>query len=653
LAIKQHFLPDSGATKRVALASGRILLVLIAAAAIASGGQGAEPRPTRTATVDISNAQVHELQAAMAQGDVSAAELVDLYLARIAAYDHAGPRLNAVLWLNPAARADAQRMDEERRRRGPRGPLHGIPVILKDNYAVLGMPTSAGSVVLAAAPTLREGHQVRRLRAAGAVILGKGNLHELASDLLSVSAMGGATRSPYDPARNPGGSSGGTAVAVAAGLSAIGMGTDTCGSLRTPAAFNSLVALRPTKGLSGISGIVPVAHSADTAAPITRTVEDLAVTLDATVGYDAGDPATVRVRGRKTTGFASALKAASLNGRRFGTLKQLYDPAAGADPEIVKVTEIAIADLKRAGAEVVEVRITDFDALVRGSHTTRYEFRRDFLDYLKIYSELNQFLLTQALERGAYHELAIEGWTLLNAKPPPLDGKYQAVLRGRSAFRDVVTRLMDEQQLDALVYPTMSVKPAPVGQGQTGSNCALSARTGLPALTVPAGFTDDLLPVGLELLGRAYDDRRLVSWGYAFEQATRRRRPPAITPALVDGVPPPPVAMRARASLGEGTGEVTGVFVLDPVGNNLSYEFSFTGIDPQKIYAVTLHASRSDGIAPVVAHLGRPDGARLPSGSLQLAPRDRAALDAGGVRFALYSRDAPTGAFSTPLTPGR
>lgn len=574
-------------------------------------------------------------------------DLVEAYEARIAAYDRTGPALNAVLWLNPSARGEAALLDEERRRQGPRGPLHGIPVILKDNYAVMGMPTSAGSVVLVSGRTSHEGHQVQRLRAAGAVILGKGNLHELASDTFTVSALGGATLSPYDPARNPGGSSGGTAVAIAAGFATIGMGTDTCGSLRAPAAYNSLVALRPSKGLSGISGIVPVAHSADVAAPITRTVEDLAITLDATVGYDAEDPATLAVRSEGPARFVAGLGAATLSGVRFGAMTQLYDAEEGADPEVVAVMDAAIADLERQGAEVVEVQLPDFDSMVRASRITQYEFRRDFLQYLEAYTDLDPELLNEAFRRGAYHELAFDGWSLLAAEPPPLDASYEAALRGRSEFRDAVTALMDTQGLDVLIYPSMNSKPAPVGQAQNGNNCALSARTGLPALTLPAGFTNDLLPVGLEMLGRPLSDQQLVGWGYAFEQATERRRPPVITPALIDGDIPPPVALSATAFLGRG--RAVGDFELDPVRNTLAYRFRFTDLEVTTLYAVTLHARRSEAAPPVIVRLARgSDGATM-EGVVQLGPRDRAALDAGDVYFALYSAAAPTGAFSTPI----
>jgi amidase len=248
--------------------------------------------------IEVAEATIPELQEAMVSGRATSVDITRAYLARIAAYDQAGPRLNSILRINPHALADAERLDAERMTRGSRGPLHGIPVLLKDNYDTFDMPTSAGSLPLAGLVPPDDAFQVRKLREAGAVILGKTNMHELAYGITTIASLGGQTLNPYDPRRNPGGSSGGTGAAIAASFAAIGWGSDTCGSIRIPAAHNNLVGLRPTKGLSSIDGIIPLAHTQDVGGPLARTVTDLAIALDATVGADPDDPATGALAGR-------------------------------------------------------------------------------------------------------------------------------------------------------------------------------------------------------------------------------------------------------------------------------------------------------------------------------------------------------------------
>lgn len=247
-------------------------------------------RPRTSQAFEVHEATIAQLQSAMADGRTSALLLVDAYLARIAAFDARGPALNAILRINPQARTDARQLDAERRAGRVRGPMHGVPIILKDNFNTSNMPTSAGSLALAGHQTADDAFIVKRLRDAGAVILGKANMHELAAGITSISSLGGQTRNPYDPRRCPGGSSGGTGAAIAASFAAIGWGSDTCGSIRIPAAFGSLVGLRPTQGLFSRAGVMPLSHTQDIAGPLARTVADLAVALDITVGADPADP---------------------------------------------------------------------------------------------------------------------------------------------------------------------------------------------------------------------------------------------------------------------------------------------------------------------------------------------------------------------------
>src|SRR5262245_44858182 len=267
---------------------------------------------------------IAELSAAMVAGTTTSRALTTIYLARIEQYDKNGPAINAMIATNPHAIDDAAALDRERATRGPRGPLHGVPVVIKDNYETADMPTTAASIALKGWTTGRDAFQVRRLREAGVVIVGKTNLHEFARGITTISSLGGQTRNPYDPTRNPGGSSGGTGAAVAADFAPAGMGSDTCGSIRYPAAENSLVGLRPTMGLSSRSGIIPLSHSQDVGGPLARTVMDVALVLDATVGPDPDDAITSRGAGKYPTSYARALDATALRGAKLGVLVPLF-----------------------------------------------------------------------------------------------------------------------------------------------------------------------------------------------------------------------------------------------------------------------------------------------------------------------------------------
>jgi Asp-tRNA(Asn)/Glu-tRNA(Gln) amidotransferase A subunit family amidase len=355
------------------------------------------------AQIEVTEATIAELQEAMSSGRTTSAEITRAYLARIAAYDRAGPRLGAILRVNPDALAEAERLDEERRLWGPRGPLHGIPVILKDNYDTFDMPTTAGALPLAGSQPGDDAFQVRRLREAGAVILAKANLHELAYGITTIASLGGQTLNPYDPRRNPGGSSGGTGVAVAASFAAIGWGSDTCGSIRIPAAHNNLVGLRPTKGLSSIDGIVPLAHTQDVGGPLARSAADLAIGLDATIGPDPADPATRVLEGRPLPRFRDALEGASFRGARIGILAALF----GSAPEEAAVSAVvreAIARMVALGADTVTVEIPDFQDLVSGSSVIQHEFKWDLEDYLATLPQPPVRTLEEMLGLGLNHE---------------------------------------------------------------------------------------------------------------------------------------------------------------------------------------------------------------------------------------------------------
>ena len=479
----------------------------------------------------VYEATIPELQRAMESGQVTAVDLVDAYLARIEAYDDAGPQINAVLTLNPNARAEAARLDAERRAGSPRGRLHGIPVLLKDNYDTADMPTSGGSAALIDHRPGTDAFQVARLREAGAVILGKTNLHELAYGITTISSAGGQTRNPYVLDRNPGGSSGGTGAAVAANFATVGWGSDTCGSIRIPAGHNSLVGLRPTKGLSSIDGIIPLAVTQDVGGPLARTMTDLAYALDATIGPDPADPATRVLAGRTLPRFVDALDESALRGARIG----LLIPLLGNEPEDAQVAEIirgAVEEMRRAGAEVVEIDIEDFSGMLSGTSTIDAEFKWNLNDYLARTPTAPVSTLTEILETGRFHA-EVESRLRNSDRHAAFDSvAFAETMAKREQARRRMVDLFEQNGLDAIAYPSIRRVAAPIGDPAPGSNCQLSATTGMPALTVQAGFSEEGVPVGVELLGLPFQDDRLVALGYAYEQATRHRRPPASTPPL-------------------------------------------------------------------------------------------------------------------------
>ncbi|MBI2615120.1 MAG: amidase, partial [Gemmatimonadetes bacterium] len=472
------------------------------------------PWPAPAQSVEVHEATISDLQATMARGDVTAVQLVDAYLARIRAYDQQGPALNAIIRLNPRARDEAAALDAERRTRGPRGPLHGIPVILKDNFDTADLPTSGGSIALASAVPPADAFVVKRLRAAGAIILGKANLHELAAGITTISSLGGQTRNAYDPRRCPGGSSGGTGVAIAASFAAVGWGTDTCGSIRIPAAYGSLFGLRPTQGLVSRSGIIPLSHTQDIAGPLARTVTDLAIALDVTVGPDPADTVTRRLGDRPVPRFVAALSPNALQGARLGVLTNYF---ADTDGDVARVIRLNVDAMKAQGAQVVDVTIPDLDSLIAGTRAVDLETKFDLLDYLARNPNAPVRSLSEIVARGLHHAALDARFRRADTVSARGGEAHRAVLAKQRLARDRIARVLDSLRLDALVYPTMRQEPALIGQSQAGSTCQLSGGTGLPAVTLPAGFTRAGLPVGLELLGRSWSDERLVALAYAFE----------------------------------------------------------------------------------------------------------------------------------------
>lgn len=505
-------------------------------------------RPAMPAEFDLQTATVEDVQAAVEAGALSYERLVELHLARIEAYDQQGPRINAVIAVNPRALETARALDAERRERGRRGPLHGIPVLLKDNYDTADMPTTGASRALVGSLPPDDAFTVARLREAGAIVLAKVNLSEFARSGVSASSLLGQTLNPYDLTRTPGGSSGGTGAGVAAGFGIIGTGSDTGQSTRSPASANSLVGIRPTYGLVSRDGIIPISWTHDTAGPITRSVRDAAWMLDVMAGFDPADRSTWAGLGQRPASYAEGLDANALRGARIGVLRQLY--GNGSHPEhaqVAAVTDAAVEALRRAGATVIPVDIPAVaDALVGREPMTvsEYESLHSLDEYFQGLGRRARFKSLADYVRGAAntHPPVLRALRAAVERGPGVlrDPEYARRLERQAAFRKALVDAMDELRVDALFYPHQRrlVVPATPDADQVERNGFLAANTGLPAITVPGGFSPPTasaplgVPVGVEFLGRPFSEARLIQLAFGFEQQTRLRKPPASTPAL-------------------------------------------------------------------------------------------------------------------------
>ncbi|MEO6228439.1 MAG: amidase [Thermomonas sp.] len=505
--------------------------------------------PDATGTFAYEEADITSLQKQMADGTLSSHALTQAYLSRIAAIDDAGPMLNAVIETNPDALKDADALDAERKAGKLRGPLHGIPVLLKDNIDAMPMVNSAGSLALADNRPTRDAFLVQRLRDAGAVILGKTNLSEWANmrsthSSSGWSGRGGQTRNPYILDRNPCGSSAGTGSAIAANLASIGIGTETDGSVICPAAMTGLVGIKPTLGLVSRGGIIPLAHSQDTAGPMTRSVADAAALLTAMAGSDPGDAATTNA-GAHATDYTQSLKPGALAGKRIGVVRKL----AGMEPNADRVLEQSIAVLKAQGAIIIDpVDVPNVDKLGNDEFTVLlYELKHDLAEYLaganvapKTLADLIAFNKAHADQEMPW--FGQELFESAQAKGPLTDKVYLDALANskRMAGPEGIDAAMQAQHLDALLapswgpaYPTDPILGDHVVSGDptVGGASQLTSVAGYPSITVPAGNVHDL-PVGIVFMGRAWSEPTLIEIAYGFEQATKSRKPPRFIPTL-------------------------------------------------------------------------------------------------------------------------
>ncbi len=503
----------------------------------------APPASTPTATPDVVELAATEARDRMAAGTLTSHALTQAYLNRIAAIDDAGPRLNAVIELSPKALADADALDAERKAGKVRGPLHGIPVLLKDNIDVAGMANSAGSLALADNRPANDAFLVARLRAAGAVIVGKTNLSEWANFRSSRStsgwsSRGGQTKNPYVLDRNPCGSSAGTGAAIAASLAAIGVGTETDGSIVCPASVSGLVGLKPTVGLVSRRGIIPISVSQDTAGPMGRTVADVALLLGAIAAVDDQDPAGPAARNRIPVDYLASLDAGAFKGRRFGVLRQ----AMGFHPDVDKAIEKAIAAIKASGAVVVDVKIGTYNDWNGSEYEVLlYEFKDGLNAYLKASGSPHASLEALMAWNTANAAKAMpffgqEIFEQAQKKGPLTEAAYRTAREKarRLAGKQGLLAALDGDTLDAVIAP--SVSPAwptdhVLGDHFLGAGYGMAAVAGTPSLTIPVGESHGL-PLGLTFMGRAYSEPQLIGFGYALEQLVKARKAPTYKATL-------------------------------------------------------------------------------------------------------------------------
>src|SRR5262252_3480854 len=522
------------------------MLVLVLLSTASSAAAQAPPSGATPAGFHLLEATIEDIHGAFQSKRITCRELVNLYIKRIEAYDKEGPHLNAVQTMNSRALQEAERLDAAYASSGRVGSLHCVPVLLKDQVETSDMPTTYGSEIFKDFVPRRDATITMKLKKAGAIIIAKTTMGEFAAGYLGSGF--GIVRNPYDPARSPSGSSSGTGSGIAANFAAVGIGEDTGGSVRGPAAFNSLVGLRPTVPLVSRFGMMPATPSQDTLGPIARTVKDAALLLDVIAGYDPNDPVTAYSAGQVPPTYTAFLNKDGLQGTRLGVIREPFDPKTDtASDEYKKVKAVmdnAIADLKRLGAEVVDpIAIPDLkDRVKKGFDDNVFETEPAIDAYLAKHpnapaKSLREILVTGKIAPSRSSRL------MTNVGKTTEDPGYLKVPLIREQTRQIVLQLMADNRLDALVYATYDHPPAVIRDdaltnpsfldlADAGNNRRLAPMLGFPALSIPAGFTTDGLPVGIEFMARPFAEPALFKIGYAFEQGTHNRKPPATTPPL-------------------------------------------------------------------------------------------------------------------------
>jgi len=500
---------------------------------------------------ELMEATIADVQEAYKTKQLTSHQLVQMYLDRVAAYDQKGPKLNVVISLNPSALAEADKLDAAYAKSGPVGPLHGVPIFLKDQFDAAGMPSTLGSVLLKDYKPTRDAYVTERLRKAGAIILGKNTLGELGGGD-SYGSLFGESRNPYAPDRTVGGSSGGTAAALAANLATVGVGEEGSSSIRRPSAWNSVVGMRPSLGMVSRGGMWDGWPSIfGSLGPMARTVTDTAKILDVIAGYDAEDPATAYGVGHLPPGgFEKALDRNALKGARIGIIHQVLsansEPASDDFKKVEAAYDKAVAEMKQAGATVIDIEIPDALALVskRASGPTEQEdswngyFMRNAKDSpyksrAEMYSPENVAKVPKLSTR------AMGGGSESRSPGLTAEQKHYEYLKARETLMTNLLKVMADNNLDAVVHKSTEHQPNLIKDAITppyaSTRGVIALNTFLvyvPVVSVPAGVTTDQLPIGVTFLGRPYSDAKMLSLAYSYEQATKHRKPPSTTPAL-------------------------------------------------------------------------------------------------------------------------
>ena len=534
---RRGFIVGAVGTVGVAAGSGTAAFARPAAAPSAAAGPS-EVRP-RKGDFELMEATVADIHDAYRRGRLSCRQLVQQYLDRIAAYDQQGPALKAIITVNPRALAVADELDRKYKRSGLTGQLHGIPVILKDNYDTFDLPTTGGNTAMRTSVPPDDAFTVDKLRKAGAVILAKANLQEFARGGNSLSSLGGQVLNPYDLGRTPGGSSGGTGAAIASNFAVLGTGSDTGQSVRSPASACSLVGVRPTRGLISRNGVIPNSITQDELGPITRTVEDAARMLDVMAGFDPADPVTGYGVGRSPQSYSAGLRRDALRGARIGVMTNLFGTEA-RHQEVNRVMDRVSSAMRSQGATIIRFDLPAYDALQSIVVTSNWEAHTAMDAY---FGSLGPDAPVHTFDQLVASKTASpEVQAAIESELAIVDGlknpTYQDHFVNREKLRLAVSAKLAELDLDAILYPLQKVLVSPVGVPQPERNGTLSNSTGFPAVCFPGGFSTPTataplgVPVGAELLGREFSEPRLLALAYAYEQTSRTRKPPRSTPTL-------------------------------------------------------------------------------------------------------------------------
>ena len=491
-----------------------------------------------TTRVAVEEATIADLHAAYTSGRATVRGVMQAYLDRIAAYDKKGPALGLVIALNDCALEEADVLDARMESGGSLvGPMHGIPVLAKDNYDVAGVQTTGGSRAMFGWVPQKDATIIAKLRAAGAIVIAKVTMSEWARggvDNIN-SALPGFARNPYNTAYATGGSSGGTGGSVAAGYGVVGLGSDTWGSIRNPSSNNAICGLRPTWALCSRAGMIGLYYARDMSGPMSRTMTDLAKTLDVIAGVDPADPATQSAQGHVAPSYAACLKADGAKGKRIGVLRQSFPPDK-SDDDVTALVDRAVADLRKAGATIVDPFVIPEFAEFGPRPHPHSEVRAAFERYLKTTGPGYPKTVAELVATEKFHPLHEAGLIAARDAPDPgVDPIVKKLEADEIRMRAAYLAAMDAAKVDAIIMPAASYPPKLNGDRNTtptGTTCWIASGLHWPALIVPMGYTGEDLPSGLQIVGRPWSEPALIEIGYAYEQATRHRKPPASVPPL-------------------------------------------------------------------------------------------------------------------------